>query len=57
MKNLSTLDTTVLIDGTLYKIGGHGLPFRFNGHEWLKSSTPAELIIAEIKKAQRRKRG
>ena len=37
-------DATHLINDTYYKIGRHGLPFRWNGEEWLKTAFAAEWV-------------
>mgnify|MGYP004002122777 CR=1 FL=1 len=37
-------DATARICGLYYKIGQHGLSFRWNGGEWIKSSMKADNI-------------
>ncbi len=39
------------IDGSWYKIGRYGLPFRFNGDEWIKSEKETvEIELCKKKK-------
>ena len=44
----------IKINGSLYKVGSHGLVFRLDFNEWIRSSKPREEILAAIAQAEKR---
>ncbi len=51
---LGVLEADVSINGTPYKIGRHGLPFRWNGEQWIKSNKTKLEVVKAVNDSRKR---
>ncbi len=52
-KNKPAGKDVVFFDGSYYKLGLHGLPFRYTGESWVRSTKSKTEVKAEIIKSNR----
>jgi len=52
-KNKPAGKDVVFFDGSYYKLGLHGLPFRYTGESWVRSTKSKTEVKAEIIKNNR----
>ena len=53
MTTLKPQGAQVFFDGSFYKIGLHGLSYRYDGKAWTRSTKTTNEIAAEIKRQVR----